>query len=618
MIARKAIIRTCLYFLLLAFPFTANAINLGQFTLNSYLGQPFKAEIDIVSIDKEDTSALSVKLAPLESFQELNIDYASFLTKVEISIEKRSNGQPYIRLISQQPVTKPFFILLIEFRWSSGLLLKKVTVLLDLPEDISNPNLPVVQPDSGMSAAELKKIEDIKQHEASYIPVVRGDNLTKIARKIDYHNIQLNQLLVALYRANNKAFFDNNMNRLRTGPMLRVPNINEVTAISPEEADIEVKIQAKNWELYRQKLAEEVYASDPAAGLSAQISTGKISTKIDKSVKATIKEPEEKLSISNGEGVIKGGNGKNVESDSKEEYIAALEDNAIAKEKELNEANESIAILEENIKKLQQLLELRNSGISEIEAPIENASKVATETKLSHTIAQDSGVDSTRSIQESSRLSRPIEEKLDAKDTMNDGSVALDSKEDQNLLLIKKEDFPSRIGAIINNLIENIVYIGLVLFLLLMAIFAIKGKNKKTVDNDSVPKINESRTEKDKINLENNAIADTLVSDNTKDIGTSSFPDGTQTEEITITPVLAEEDLPDINLNIDNSVSSEISDSELAKKSDKWHKIATKIDLARAYQEMGDKERAKEVIQEILNDGDDNQRKSAKNILENL
>jgi FimV-like protein len=49
-----------------------------------------------------------------------------------------------------------------------------------------------------------------------------------------------------------------------------------------------------------------------------------------------------------------------------------------------------------------------------------------------------------------------------------------------------------------------------------------------------------------------------------------------------------------------------------------WHDAATKLDLAKAYQEMGDVEGAREILQEVLHEGDDEQKKEAKAILGKL
>ncbi|MEE8208761.1 MAG: hypothetical protein V3T88_07420, partial [Nitrosomonadaceae bacterium] len=68
-------------------PSVLHAAGLGKITLNSYLGQPFKAEIDLVAVKKEEIPSLVVSLASRDTFRQLNIDYPSFLFTFEISVE---------------------------------------------------------------------------------------------------------------------------------------------------------------------------------------------------------------------------------------------------------------------------------------------------------------------------------------------------------------------------------------------------------------------------------------------------------------------------------------------------------------------------------------------------
>jgi len=49
-----------------------------------------------------------------------------------------------------------------------------------------------------------------------------------------------------------------------------------------------------------------------------------------------------------------------------------------------------------------------------------------------------------------------------------------------------------------------------------------------------------------------------------------------------------------------------------------WHDAATKLDLAKAYQEMGDVEGAREILQEVLHEGDDQQKSEAQTLLAKL
>jgi pilus assembly protein FimV len=608
--------------------FTVHAAGLGNFTLNSYLGQPFRAEIDIVSINKEDISTLSAKLASRKTFQHLSVDYAPFLSEFEISIENRINGQPYVKITSPQQIVGPFLSILVELNWSSGHLIREYVVLLDSPEDSLAAALPAVEAEVEVemeaeieaqvapSAAQPEPVSAAKP-EATYIPVKSGDNLTKIAQKAGYPNVQLNQMLVALHRANRKAFSGNNMNRLKTGPILRIPDASEVAAISPGEADKEVKMQTNNWELYRQKLAAEVSSATSVDKESAQTAAGKIVTKVDDSAKASVKQPEEKLSISNGEGIIEGSSGDNA-TNSSQDYIAALEDSAISKAKELNEANENIAILEKNIEKLRQLLELKNAGISELQTPAEDTSNAVTEIRSPPVITEESVSDNMGSAQEDKDSSGYVEEEPGADlpvagtDMPNDKVVSAPPPV-KNPPLIIAEKVP-----MIDSLIENIEYVGAALILLLIGLLAMKKEKKEIVNSDTTPRADSSNSEKNN-DSDDVVILDSLVSDDTKDNDTSmNFSGVSESEEVTPTPVLPEEDLADINLHIDDSVTTESVVVKSVEKSGRWHEIATKIDLARAYQEMGDSDRAKEALQEVLKDGDIEQQKSAKIILDRL
>ena len=53
-------------------------------------------------------------------------------------------------------------------------------------------------------------------------------------------------------------------------------------------------------------------------------------------------------------------------------------------------------------------------------------------------------------------------------------------------------------------------------------------------------------------------------------------------------------------------------------KDEQWHEVATKLDLAKAYQEMGDADGAREILEEVKRDGDAKQRESADKLLQQI
>jgi pilus assembly protein FimV len=76
--------------------------------------------------------------------------------------------------------------------------------------------------------------------------------------------------------------------------------------------------------------------------------------------------------------------------------------------------------------------------------------------------------------------------------------------------------------------------------------------------------------------------------------------------------------LDEITLNLDKTGSTTATSSAAALKDDLWQEVATKLDLAKAYQEMGDVAGAREILDEVLRDGDAQQRDSAQTLMQQL
>jgi pilus assembly protein FimV len=77
--------------------------------------------------------------------------------------------------------------------------------------------------------------------------------------------------------------------------------------------------------------------------------------------------------------------------------------------------------------------------------------------------------------------------------------------------------------------------------------------------------------------------------------------------------------LPDVDLS---SISLDLDGTSVnntnGAKDEHWHDVQTKFDLAKAYQEMGDKEGAREILREVVQEGDDEQKNAAEKVLEAL
>ncbi|HKB82904.1 MAG TPA: FimV/HubP family polar landmark protein, partial [Burkholderiales bacterium] len=114
----------------------SHAAGLGKLNVMSALGDPFKAEVDLVA-EKNEIGSLAVRLASRDAFERAGLAYSSLLASVKVSVEKRAGGEPYVLITSTQPIGEPFVDLLIELTWSSGRISREFTALLDPPSVIA-------------------------------------------------------------------------------------------------------------------------------------------------------------------------------------------------------------------------------------------------------------------------------------------------------------------------------------------------------------------------------------------------------------------------------------------------------------------------------------------------
>lgn len=112
----------------------ASAAGLGRLTVQSALGQPLRAEVEITSLSKDEAASLTAKLAPPDAFKQAGLEYNPALTGLSFTIGQRADGRPVVKVTSSRPVNEPFVDLLVELNWASGKFVREYTFLLDPPE----------------------------------------------------------------------------------------------------------------------------------------------------------------------------------------------------------------------------------------------------------------------------------------------------------------------------------------------------------------------------------------------------------------------------------------------------------------------------------------------------
>lgn len=393
----KISLAVCLAFM----PIYGLAAGLGKLNVDSGLGEPLKAQIDLLSVTPDELSSLTAAIASEEAYAVQGIPRLGVHNSIKVELAKNPDGSPVLRLRSLQPIDDPYLDMLIQVDWASGRLLREYTILLDPPGykqslteepkaiinkpatvssgssvTSSGANVSTSPQQAGNVAKATKKpiaktAKVTEQPEASTQPVdayelttQRGDTLHSIAKEVQAEGVSLDQMLLGLFDANKNAFVDGNMNRLKVGQIIKIPSKETLSAVNSQQAAKEVKLHSANWNAYRNSLAGNVAAAPLAEDTERkQSASGKIVSAEDQA--APIKSgPQDVVKLSAGGKVAAQGGKSAAEADAK---VLAMQEEATAREKTLKEAQERAAALEAQVTDMQKLLALKSQTMADMQ-----------------------------------------------------------------------------------------------------------------------------------------------------------------------------------------------------------------------------------------------------------
>ena len=118
-----------------------HALALGRISVQSALGEPLRAEIDVADLTAEEAASLKAGVAPADAFKAAGLEYTAAVTDLQVSLQRRADGRAYLRLTSRRPVTEPFVDLILEANWSSGRITRDYTMLFDPPNQIGRAHV---------------------------------------------------------------------------------------------------------------------------------------------------------------------------------------------------------------------------------------------------------------------------------------------------------------------------------------------------------------------------------------------------------------------------------------------------------------------------------------------
>ncbi len=245
-------------------PASAYPLGIGDIKLHSALNQNLDAEIALVLSADEKASDIQVRLAPPEKFDEAGVPWSYFLSKIKFETVVLADGSAIVKLSSKEAYREPFLDFLLEVSWLNGSLYREFTVLIDPPVAYTQPVIPVVQKakqEEKPYVEELIVVEEIteenfdvvtevifNQAPDQYGPTKNADTLWKIAESSNtYDDVSIEQMMMAIYQANPKAFYKDNVNALMAGQVLTIPEKEIILKLSRKQAFTAFKQQGNEW-----------------------------------------------------------------------------------------------------------------------------------------------------------------------------------------------------------------------------------------------------------------------------------------------------------------------------------------------------------------------------------
>ncbi|MEM7206750.1 MAG: FimV/HubP family polar landmark protein [Pseudomonadota bacterium] len=401
-----------------------HALGLGNIEMLSALNQPLEAEIELLSVREGETDGMIATLGSQEAFLRAGLDRPFILTQLRFNVEERNDGTPYIRVISKKPIVEPFLNFLIEVDWPRGRLVREYTVLLDppvfmtqqaessqpsqsatvettvaaettvpAPEPISPTPEPVTAPEpepapsseSTSTVSTASESSTVASSVTEYGPVAEGETLWSIASRNKPASMTIEQMMIAISRANPDAFLRDNINLLRKGAILRIPQGD--TQISQSEAVESVREQTALWNEYvdsvqprtQEPVVEEVAEQTPNVEETVE------STEQAESELKLVGEEDATEQAADAVTAERAEAAENALSNVQAQLSLAQEE--VEAEKLRNDELQSrVASLEDTVSKMERLITLRETELAELQQQLSDAEQAAVETVTVETV----------------------------------------------------------------------------------------------------------------------------------------------------------------------------------------------------------------------------------------
>ncbi|WP_078119434.1 FimV/HubP family polar landmark protein [Thiosocius teredinicola] len=392
-----------------------HALGLGELSSKSTLNQNFNGDISLLSVNPEELDGVRVRLADEDAFARAGIERPFYLTLLRFEPTMTKRGKAVVKVTSDFPIREPFLNFLVEVNWPKGRLMREYTVLLDPPTTTKRRPPAIAQTTKSKAAAPAPKpaAKPAKPSAAAttsqaptpspastegfeYGPVQENDTVWGIARKTLPAGVSMEQMMMALYKANPQAFVRNDINLLRKGRILRVPSVAEIKEMSRQEARDAYREQQDQWLARRNEKLQEAAAEE-----QAEADAKEAATEEGADAKAAAAESESdasdqlRIATARPQGEGEAGAGDDdataTTSDELSARLLAARENAETSRQEAESLRGQVDDLKDRLSDMQKLLSLKDEQLAQLQDQIttgDGAAPATEETPATEAMAE--------------------------------------------------------------------------------------------------------------------------------------------------------------------------------------------------------------------------------------
>ncbi len=300
--------------------FDAHALALGRLNVLSAIGEPLRAEVDILDMTASVAESFRPSLASADAYKAMGLDYNPDLSSMQFTLQRSPDGSALLLLSNSKPATAAFIDIVLEVSWASGKITRDFTLLLTPPKVSVTPTLPITTvaveaeapaavvpaspqaPGSPSAASPAKAASSAtplvrsKPAAAKQVTVVRGNTASQLALQGLPVTVSLDQMLLAMLRSNPDAFVAGNVNRLKAGAVLAMPTAADATTVTRDDARQSIIAQSRDFSAFRQQLASNARPAQVTP--SGREASGKVQSKVEEKTAAATAAG--KLTLSKG------------------------------------------------------------------------------------------------------------------------------------------------------------------------------------------------------------------------------------------------------------------------------------------------------------------------------